>query len=125
MVSAYQEENRKFSGSARSLAALAFMPEQDVQIAFDELITDEDFDHRVQPIADYFEDTWIGRPVCRGPRRAPLFPINLWNVCQRTVNGERRTNNNIKECHRQFQSTGGCSRTVVLSRWATAWYYNE
>ena len=34
---------------ARSLAALVFVPEQDFENAFDELITDKDFDHRVQP----------------------------------------------------------------------------
>ena len=66
LVAAYEKENEKFAISAHSPAALAFVPELDVENAFDELITHEDFDHRVQPIADYFEYTWIGRPACRG-----------------------------------------------------------
>ena len=54
-VAAYEKENGTFTISARSLAALVFVPEQDVENAFDKLIIDKNFDHRVQPIADYFE----------------------------------------------------------------------
>ena len=102
-MAAYEKENEKFAISAHSPAALAFVPELDVEKTFDELITHEDFDHRVQPIADYFEYTWIGRPACRGSRRAPVFLINLWYAYQRTLNGEHRTNNNIEGWHKSFQ----------------------
>ena len=76
LAAAYKKENEKLAMRARSLAALVFVPEQDFENAIDKLITYKDFDHRVQPIADYFEDTWIGRPARRGPERAPVFFIN-------------------------------------------------
>lgn len=114
LVSAYKEEDGNFAMSVRSLAALAFVPEQDVETAYEELISHEEFDQRVQPIADYFEDTWIGRPNRHGPRRAPIYPIRLWNVYQRTLNGEHRTNNNIEGWHRRFQSVIGCFRPSIF-----------
>lgn len=48
--------------SVRSLAALAFVPEQDVANVFEHLITDEKLDLRVQPVVDYF--TILEEPPC-------------------------------------------------------------
>ena len=72
-------------------------------------ITDENFDHQVQTISDYFEDTWVDRQVRSEPRRALVFPINFWNVYQRTLNSAHRTNSNIKGWQRRFQSTTSVS----------------
>ena len=60
LVVAYEEENGKFAINACSLATLVFVSGQGVENTFGELITDEDFDQRVQPIAGFFKDTWIG-----------------------------------------------------------------
>ena len=56
---------------------------------------------------DYFEDTFIGRPTRRNGRRAPQFPISLWNVHDRVEEGLPRTNNTVEGWHRSFQSNVG------------------
>ena len=56
----------------------------------------------MQPLYDYFEDTYIGRRQRRG-RRTPLFPIELWNVRERTENDRARTNNKLEGWHRAIQ----------------------
>ncbi len=38
----------------------------------------------------YFERTWIGSVAV-----PPMFPRELWNVRQRTIDNEPRTNNNL------------------------------
>jgi len=99
MVAAYEEHDGKFAMSVRSLTALAFATEQDAENAFWHLMTDEEdeeFVVRVQPVADYFDNTWIGRPAHHKPRSVPVFSIGPWNVYQRTCNGEPRTHNRTK-----------------------------
>lgn len=55
-----------FSLHVRELAALAFVPVSDVISSF-EMLLDSDFyrenEEILQPLIDYFEDTWIGRPT--------------------------------------------------------------
>ena len=104
LTSAYREEDGECALNARGLAALAFVPASNVVQAFTELVSHRDFDERLQPLVDYFEDTWIGRPSLAGTRRPPVFPIELWNVYTRTVNNEHRTNNSIEGWHRRLQS---------------------
>ena len=48
----------------KMLVTLAFVPVQDVVVAFDTLVADI-LDELI-PLIDYFEDTWIGRPGRRG-----------------------------------------------------------
>ncbi|KHN73016.1 FLYWCH-type zinc finger-containing protein 1 [Toxocara canis] len=38
-----------------------------------------------QPVLNYFEDMFIGRPF-RGGRRLPLFTLSVWNIHQHLVN---------------------------------------
>ena len=96
-----------FASWLRCIPALAFLPPGDVEKAFDDLLSAEGFDPRAQDIANYFEDTYIGRPNRRGNRQSPLFPLDLWNVHLRTVEDEDRTNNQIEGFHRGFQSLIG------------------
>ncbi|CAF1159099.1 unnamed protein product, partial [Didymodactylos carnosus] len=46
-----------------------------------------------QEILDYFEDTYIGRLRSNGSRARPLFPIDFWNVHDRTKASLMKTNN--------------------------------
>ena len=59
-----------------------------------------------QPVTDYFEDTYIGRPHRRG-HRPPAFPQAMWNVKNRVEGGLPRTNNHIEGWHRHMQSNVG------------------
>ena len=54
----------------------------------------------------YFEDTYIGAAQ-RRRRRDPVYPIDLWNVHQRTLNNQQRTNDDVEGWHRGFQLTCG------------------
>ncbi len=61
-----------------------------MQQSFDMLTEQNNFDQRLIPFAEYFQTTWlgtIGRPA--------MFPRELWNVYERTLADEPRTNNNL------------------------------
>jgi hypothetical protein len=80
--------------------------------------TEEDFSLFVrmltaEPIVDYFEDNFIGRPDRRGNRRSPIFASTLWNVNQRVVESLPRTNNSVEGWHCGFQSSLQCSHPTL------------
>ncbi|XP_073406402.1 uncharacterized protein [Dendrobates tinctorius] len=88
------------------IPALAFLPPQNVVQSFEDLVEDPDFPQEAIPIANYFEDSYIGRMNRRG-RQAPLFPVQFWNVYERTLNDQQRTNNDVEGWHRSFRETCG------------------
>ena len=114
LTNAYREDDGHFALCAKSLACLALVPIADVFSAFQQLVTSADFDSRIQPLVDYFERTWVGLQSASGARQEPLYAIKLWNIYDRVVNDERRTNNNIEGWHRRFQSVLQCSRPTVF-----------
>ena len=57
------------------IPALAFVPIDEVVGAFEEL--SEILPPESRPVADYFEDSYIGRPKRRGPRQ-PTYAIEMW-----------------------------------------------
>ena len=61
----------------------------------------------LEPIADYVEDNYIGRPQRRG-RRPPRFPIDFWNIHDRIADGLPRTNNSVEGFHRHIQASILC-----------------
>ena len=85
----------------KMLVALAFVPIQDVVAAFESLV--EDIPAELISLIDYFEDTWIGRLDRRDQRRNPLFPIRLWSIYDRVVQGLPTTNNSVEAWHLAFQ----------------------
>ena len=101
------ETDADFATCIRCIPAIALMRENDIEEAFDALVSDLNFDQRCMPIADYFEDTYVGRPQRRGRRRPPTFPHTLWNVHNRTLQDMDRTNNHIEGWHRSFQTLIG------------------
>jgi hypothetical protein len=89
------------------IPALAFVPEDDVEDSFEQLR--EHLPDNAAPILDYFEG-YIGRPRPNDQGRAnPLFPLEMWNVHDRTVEGRPRTNNHVEGWHRRFQANIGAS----------------
>ena len=93
----------------KMLLALTFLPPDEVVEAFEEL--QEETHDNLAPIIDYFEDVYIGRPGRR--RRAPLFPPQMWNMHDRTMDGLPRTNNAVEAWHRAFQSSLQCSHPTL------------
>ena len=65
-----------------------------------------------QPVVDYFEDTFIGRPQT-SKRRPPLFSKTIWNVKQRLDSGLPKTNNHVEGWHRRIQSSVGESHPTL------------
>lgn len=103
-------ENTTFALHIRFLAALAFIPEPDIEEAF-EAIQDSPFfvsNTCTHDLLDYMERTWIGKPFGRSRRRRdPLFPKSLWNCFLLTADGLPRTNNSVEGWHREFGSLLG------------------
>ena len=56
-----------------------------------------------QPVLDWLEDNYIGRPTRRG-HRPPVFPYEMWNVHDRVVQHLDRTNNHAEAAHRRIQA---------------------
>lgn len=99
------ENDADFALKMRMLAALAFVPQEDVQNAFEALCRDGIFSEEMFPVVDYFEDTWIGRPNNIIARRQPVFSHQLWNCYQTVLQNRSKTNNNLEGWHRGFQYT--------------------
>lgn len=105
-----------FALQVKQLVALAFVPECDVIKAFESLLDSEYFltnESVLQPLIDYFEDTWIGRMDRKKNRRQPIFSIALWNCHEAAKSGLPRTNNSVEGWHRGFsQLLGSCHPTI-------------
>nr|CAI5844980.1 unnamed protein product [Callosobruchus analis] len=103
LIKKYETEP-EFALKMKFLSALAFVPTTDVVEAF-EIVCDENMlPEDAQPILDYFEDTWIGRPQRRQHRRSPRFSHSMWNCFNTVVEGLPKTNNSIEGWHRAFEA---------------------
>ena len=92
-----------FAVNVRSIVALAFVPIDQLVDTFETL--QDSLDDEIAPIADYFEDNYIGR-LRRNQRAAPKFEHELWSMYTRTEDELPRTNNHIE---------GGTARCSLLS----------
>ena len=98
----------------KMLVSLAFIPAVDVIAAFETLAGDIPDDDDLEPLFDYFEDTWIGWPSRRGgARKNPTFPINVWSIHDRVTEGLPRTNNSVEGWHHAFQRTVGLNHPTI------------
>lgn len=95
----------EFALQARMIVAVAFVPLDEVDNALDALNEQQtNLDAELQPVLDWLEDNYIGRMNRNGTRRNPIFPVQMWNVFERTINGQDRTNNHSEAAHRRLQS---------------------
>jgi MULE transposase domain len=92
-----------FSLQARMIIGIAFVPIAGATDAFESLC--DTLPHELQPIQTWFEDNYIERIYGRNRRRRPaVFPIELWNVYDRVLNDQDRTNNHSEAAHRRLQT---------------------
>ncbi|XP_066948591.1 uncharacterized protein [Macrobrachium rosenbergii] len=98
------ETDADFALSLKMLSALAFVPVHAVIGAFEELCDSDAIPLEAQPVVDYMEDTWIGRPDRRLVRRPPQFPHKMWNVYQAVLEDLPKTNNSVEGWHRGFEA---------------------
>ncbi|KAK4879731.1 hypothetical protein RN001_007877 [Aquatica leii] len=90
-----------FAIEARMITSLAFVPIDDLDTAIDELANVLPLE--LQPILQWFEDAYVGRPNRRGNGRRPaIFPPEVWSVYDRVLNDVDRTNNHAEAAHRRL-----------------------
>ena len=104
------QNDREFSVNMKMIAAIAFVPSHDVEMAFERLC--EILPPETYQLQDYFEDTYIGR-LCRRGRRQPMFEPDLWNMYDRASEELPRTNNSVEGWHRSFLASVGCCHPNV------------
>lgn len=102
-----------FALTMRMLSGLAFVPVPEVIAAFDRLCDSGMFPAEAQPVLDYFEDNWIGRPQRRNRRRAPRFQHSLWNCYDSVSTGLPKTNNALEGWHRGFAELLSCNHPTI------------
>ncbi|XP_030072563.1 FLYWCH-type zinc finger-containing protein 1 [Microcaecilia unicolor] len=97
--------------SLKMLLALSFLPIEDVSVGFECIV--ENCCSELTPVTDYWEDTFIG---CQRQKRRvePCYPISVWNVCNRVMDGLPRTNNSVEAWHRSFQQTVDCHHPSIF-----------
>lgn len=100
-----------FALGVRLVLALAFIPLHDLEEAF-EVVT-ENFPQAATALLDYFEDTYLGRPSRRGPRRGALFLPITWNQWDRVNSDLPRTNNAVEGWHSAFQANVGAHHPTL------------
>jgi len=83
----------------RMILALAFVQQHRVVEAFEQLSDQVQFPAEAEPVIDYFEDTFIGRPNRNNQRRRPLFSVDMWNVYSAVEDGLPKTNNALEGWH--------------------------
>lgn len=68
----------------------------------------------ILPLLNYFEENYVGRLNRRGTaRRSPMFPPDVWNVYERTLSAEDRTNNYVEAAHRRLQTELGVDHPSI------------
>jgi len=106
-----------FALAIRQLAALAFVPTDDVTTAFDDLMESIFYQANsdiLRDLVNYFEDTWIGRPNRRGRGRSePIFPHSLWNCYDASLDDLPKTNNAVEGWHRGFSQLLGAHHPTI------------
>jgi len=92
-------DDPEFSLKARCLAALAFLPPQDVVAGFERLTHADDYPDELDAVVDYFESVYIGNIGRGSRRRRPTFPHSLWSQYHRVLNDLPRTTNSLEGWH--------------------------
>lgn len=84
-------ENEDFALNIRLLLALAFVPEDSVMDAYEELTATEFFasgDEKIESLLDYFQMTYMYAFDRKGNKKEPLYSIKLWNVYETVLAGK-------------------------------------
>ncbi|KAI1700502.1 hypothetical protein DdX_16657 [Ditylenchus destructor] len=102
------DNDADFALFCRMIPALSFVRLNDVKQYAATLF--ENLPACLDQVASWFEHNYIGAEVRRGGRMVqiqPRFPHQLWNVHQRTIDGQHRTNNYAEAGNRRIQSEMG------------------
>ncbi|KAB0800521.1 hypothetical protein PPYR_06261, partial [Photinus pyralis] len=102
----------QFALHAKMIVAVAFVPLEHIDAVILEL---DNFSHAdLRPLLNWFEDNYMGRPNRREDgQEAPIFPISMWNLYNRVLNNEDRTNNHPEEINRMLKSQLGIQHPTI------------
>ncbi|XP_031340835.1 uncharacterized protein LOC116168947 isoform X2 [Photinus pyralis] len=96
----------EFALKAKMVIAISFVPLDHLDEALDSLA--DVLPPELHPLLNWFEDNYVGRLNRRGNgRRAPIFESSIWNLYERTLHEEDRTNNHSEAAHRRLQTELG------------------
>ena len=101
-----------FALSLRMFPAIAFVPLDDVRVAFDALLASDfvrDNEQALTTFLNYFEATWVGRE-----RNQAVMKAEWWNVHMATLDGMGRTNNEVEGWHHGFAGRLGSSHPTFI-----------
>lgn len=98
------QSDAEFALKLRLLPALAFISCEEITTTFESLALCSNFPAEAVPLMDYFEDTWIGRPVCGKARRSTMFPMQFWNCADIADFSVVKFNSLFEAWHRYFNS---------------------
>lgn len=89
--------NAEFAFNFRLIIALAFLPEDSVLEAYEELMgtdffTDNEpaYKAKLEEFLTYFQATYLFSFDRLGQKKPPLFDISLWNVYSETLSGKEK-----------------------------------
>lgn len=118
----YADNVDDFAIKVRQLAALAFLPVEDVRETYSSLRTQ--FTADASALLEWWETNYIlGRPVRRSTadgqtvviRTTPSFPPSLWNVSDLVDAGQPRTINGVEAWHRRWNALVGTQHVSVFT----------
>ena len=111
-LSSRYNNDSQFSLKVNMILALAFVPVEHIDSYIDVLSDELSPEH--MPVLNWLEDNYIGR-LNRGGncRRAPLFPMEMWNLYFRTLNHEDKTNNHAEAANRRLQMELGMEHPTL------------
>lgn len=101
-----------FALQCKMIPALAFVPLSDIDEAIDFLAAQ--LPPELIEVLDWFEDYYVGRVNRRGNGRRPsMFPPEMWNMYERVLNHQDRTNNHAEAAHRRLQTELGMEHPTI------------
>ena len=109
-LQARYQQDPAFVLDVRMIAALAFVPGNDVDRVF--ALLSNNVDPALDVILDYIEENYIGA-IRRGRYRRPRFPYAWWGVYDRVMNDLPRTNNAVEGWHNKFNQHVGCHHANI------------
>lgn len=86
-----------FSNKIKMMVALAFVPVDRVEEAFELIINSDDFPESTSAFAKYFKATYVGMDA--------RYSHSIWNMYERTIKELPRTNNSVESWHNTLRYT--------------------
>ncbi|KAL3071649.1 hypothetical protein niasHS_016324 [Heterodera schachtii] len=95
------------------LKSIAFVPIADLTEAVNALdVAFRNFPE-MQPMLDWLMNNYTGRPRADGSRTQPRFKAEAWNLYERTLSDDDRTNNFAEAAHKRLQCHFNCRHPIL------------